>query len=56
LFIKNQLKFSAKLDPEKQEAFIQAYEQLKNVLPEGEEIYFIDAVHPESQSKAVVVG
>jgi len=53
LFIKNQLKFSGKLDPEKQEAFIEAYEQLKNALPEGEEIYFMDAVHPEFQSKAV---
>gem|GEM_PF-2299695 len=40
---KEPIKVPGKLDPEKQEAFIEAHEQLKNVLPEGEEIYFTDA-------------
>jgi transposase len=40
-----------KLDPEKQEAFIKKYEDLKANLPEDEEIYFIDAVHPAHQSQ-----
>ncbi len=42
-----------KLDPEKQEAFIQAYEVLKSSLQENEELLFMDAVHSELQSKAV---
>jgi transposase len=50
---KEPIKVPGKLDPEKQETFIKAYEQLKNALPENEEIYFMDAVHPEFQSKAV---
>lgn len=50
---KEPLKIPGKLDPEKQETFIAAYEDLKSILPENEEIYFMDAVHPEFQSKAV---
>lgn len=41
------------MDPEKQEAFIKAYEALKASLKGDEELYFMDAVHPEFQSKAV---
>jgi len=36
-----------------QTKFIQEYKQLKETLGAGEEIYFMDAVHPEYQSKAV---
>lgn len=50
---KRPIKIPGKLNPEKQEAFIAAYEALKSTLPENEEIYFMDAVHPEFQSKAV---
>ena len=50
---KEPIKVPGKLDPKKQEAFIKAYEQLKTALPENEEICFMDAVHPEFQSKAV---
>lgn len=50
---KEPIKIPGKLDPEKQEAFIKFYEQLKNTLPESEEICFMDAVHPEFQSKSV---
>lgn len=50
---KQPIKVPGKLDPEKQEAFIAAYEILKSTLSEDEEIYFMDAVHPEFQSKAV---
>jgi transposase len=50
---KEPIKVPGKLSPENQEAFIEAYEALKASLPEGEEIYFMDAVHPEFQSKAV---
>jgi transposase len=50
---KQPIKIPGKLDPEKQEVFIKAYEDLKAALPENEEIYFMDAVHPEFQSKAV---
>ncbi|WP_256439926.1 winged helix-turn-helix domain-containing protein, partial [Candidatus Rhabdochlamydia sp. W815] len=39
-------KIPGKLDPEKQRIFIEQYMAL-------EEIYFIDAVHPEHQSQAV---
>lgn len=42
-----------KLDPEKQEKFIEEYKELKANLKVDEEIYFIDAVHPEHQSQAV---
>lgn len=46
-------KVPGKLDPQKQEAFIREYETLKANLKPGEEIYFVDAVHPEHQSQAV---
>ena len=50
---KEPIKVPGRLSPEKQDAFIQSYEVLKSNLPEDEEIYFMDAVHPEFQSKAV---
>jgi transposase len=50
---KEPIKVPGKLDPEKQEAFIEFYERLKSTLLESEEIYFMDAVHPEFQSKSV---
>lgn len=40
-----------KADPKKQEAFIKEYEELKNTLKSGEQILFVDAVHPEYQSQ-----
>ena len=50
---KQPIKVPGKLNPESQEIFIQTYEALKSNLPEDEEIYFMDSVHPEFQSKAV---
>jgi transposase len=50
---KEPIKVPGKLDPLKQEAFIQAYEDLKKSLKADEELFFMDAVHPEFQSKAV---
>ena len=50
---KEPIKVPGKLDPEKQKAFIEQYEKLKANLREDEEIYFMDAVHPEFQSQAV---
>lgn len=49
---KKPLKVPTRLSAEKQEAFIQAYEALKAGLPAKEEIYFMDAVHPEYQSQS----
>ena len=46
-------KVPGKLDPEKQAEFIQEYKELKAKLKADEEIYFIDAVHPEHQSQTV---
>lgn len=46
-------KVPGKIDPEKQAAFIEEYEVLKANLKADEEIYFVDAVHPEHQSQAV---
>jgi transposase len=46
-------KVPGKLDPQKQEAFIEEYKALKTHLKPNEEIYFVDAVHPEHQSQAV---
>lgn len=46
-------KVPGKLDPEKQRVFIEEYAILKDSLNPDEEIYFIDAVHPEHQSQAV---
>lgn len=42
-----------KLDPEAQAQFIKQYNKLQKGLGVDEEIYFMDAVHPEYQSKAV---
>jgi transposase len=50
---KEPIKVPGKLDPERQEAFVQTYEALKKALKEDEELFFMDAVHPEFQSKAV---
>lgn len=50
---KEPIKVPGKLDPNKQEAFIAFYKHLKTTLLENEEIYFMDAVHPEFQSKSV---
>jgi transposase len=50
---KEPIKVPGKLDPEKQEDFIRTYEALKSSLEENEELFFMDAVHPEFQSKAV---
>ena len=50
---KEPIKVPGKLDPERQEAFIQAYESLKASLKSDEELFFMDAVHPEFQSKSV---
>ncbi len=50
---KEPLKVPGKLDPEKQIEFIEKYEELKANLAKDEEIYFLDAVHPEFQSQAV---
>jgi transposase len=46
-------KVPGKLDPQRQEAFTKEYEALKKALKPDEEIYFVDAVHPEHQSQAV---
>jgi len=50
---KQPIKVPGKLDPAKQEAFIEKYEDLKKTLPNDHEIYFLDAVHPEFQSQSV---
>lgn len=50
---KEPIKVPGKLDPEKQEEFIKVYEALKKSLQGNEELYFMDAVHPEFQSKGV---
>jgi transposase len=50
---KEPLKVPGKLDPEKQIQFIEKYEELKANLKTDEEIYFLDAVHPDFQSQAV---
>ena len=46
-------KIPGKLSPEAQAQFIKEYENLKKTLRPDEEIYFMDAVHPEHQSQAV---
>lgn len=46
------MKVPGRLSPEKQDIFIEAYKALKATLSVGEEIYFVDAVHPQFQSKA----
>jgi hypothetical protein len=50
---KEPLKVPGKLDPEKQIEFIEKYEILKANVGKDEEIYFLDAVHPDFQSQAV---
>lgn len=50
---KEPIKVPGKLDPERQEAFVKTYEALKASLKGDEELFFMDAVHPEFQSKAV---
>lgn len=47
------VKIPGKVDLQKQEAFREEYEQLKEGLGEEEKILFMDAVHPEYQSQAV---
>jgi transposase len=46
-------KVPGKLDPEKQQIFIEEYKLLKKTLKSDEEIYFVDASHPEYQSQNV---
>lgn len=50
---KQPIKVPGRLSPEKQENFIESYSTLKANLSEHEEIYFMDAVHPQFQSQAV---
>lgn len=45
-------KVPGKLDPAKQQQFIEEYKRLKNSLGLYDELYFLDAVHPEYQSQA----
>lgn len=40
-----------KADPERQQVFITAYEELKKTTPENEPILFIDSVHPTMATK-----
>ncbi len=47
---KKPLKVPGKLDPEKQMQFVEKYEEIKANLKPGEEVYFLDAVHPEFQA------
>lgn len=42
-----------KLNPQLQQEFISEYEKLKSSLKPGEEIFFVDAAHPEHQSQAM---
>ena len=44
---------SRKLDPAKQQAFIEAYETLLNRLPANEVVMFADAVHPAHAARPV---
>jgi transposase len=46
-------KIPGKLDPNRQAQFIEEYYRLKNSLGLSDELYFLDAVHPEYQSQAV---
>lgn len=46
-------KVPGKINPQLQEAFVKEYEALKASLKPTEEVYFLDAVHPEYQSQAV---
>jgi hypothetical protein len=44
---------SRKLDPAKQQAFIDAYEGLLKTLPDDEAVLFADAVHPTHGTRPV---
>lgn len=46
-------KIPGKLDPDKQAQFIEEYKKLRDSLGSRDELYFLDAVHPEYQSQAV---
>lgn len=46
-------KVPGKLDPVKQEQFIEEYKRLKGDLGPNDELLFLDAIHPEYQSQAV---
>ena len=46
-------KVPGKLDPLKQVQFIEEYKRLKASLKPCDDLYFVDAVHPEYQSQAV---
>jgi transposase len=46
-------KVPGKLCPEKQAQFIKSYKELKAVLGPKEDIFFVDAMHPEYQTQAV---
>lgn len=46
-------KVPGKLDPVKQMKFIDEYKRLRDSLGPCDELYFVDAVHPEYQSQAV---
>lgn len=46
-------KIPGKLDPGRQVRFIEEYHKLKGSLKPCDELYFLDAVHPEYQSQAV---
>ena len=50
---KEPLKVPGKLDPQRQQDFIDSYMSLKTRIGKSEKIYFLDAVHPEFQSQAV---
>lgn len=47
------MKVPGRLSPDKQDVFIEAYKTLKVSIPTKEEIYFMDAVNPQFQSKSV---
>ena len=46
-------KIPGKLDPARQEQFIEEYRRLRDGLEQYDELYFLDAVHPEYQSQTV---
>jgi transposase len=46
-------KVPGKVNPDQQKEFIEYYKNLKATLGANEELYFVDAMHPEYQSQAV---
>ena len=46
-------KVPGKIDPARQKQFIEEYEKLKGSLAPNDELYFLDAVHPEYQFERV---